>query len=228
MYSVPGGALCRQYSGNKLLSSPRQTRIYRWPSRTGLVYGSVPRYSLRSHPRKFTCPSISFAVITKASASRKLLACAHAAGSMTAGGVTNGACTIYMPRVRFLPPPPPPPFATDLLQRLPGVDVRLEDCLQGAKHTDMKAEKGVFSWNLPRLGIDLLLRPPHPAGRFLSPGSRVWGCFGAFPRRRFHLCFGRFSTRFELESNRDRKAGRIRPRRARPRRGPQPTITGNR
>ena len=92
----------------------------------------------------------------------------------------------------------------------------------------MKAEKGVFSWNLPRLGIDLLLRPPHPAGRFLSPGSRVWGCFGAFPRRRFHLCFGRFSTRFELESNRDRKAGiagRIRPRRARPRRGPQPTIT---
>ena len=132
MYSVPGGALCRQYSGNKLLSSPRQTRIYRWPSRTGLVYGSVPRYSLRSHPRKFTCPSISFAVITKASASRKLLACAHAAGSMTAGGVTNGACTIYMPRVRFLPPPPPPPFATDLLQRLPGVDVRLEDCLGDA------------------------------------------------------------------------------------------------
>ena len=90
----------------------------------------------------------------------------------------------------------------------------------------MKAEKGVFSWNLPRLGIDLLLRPPHPAGRFLSPGSRVWGCFGAFPRRRFHLCIGRFSTRFELESNRDRKAGiagRIRPRRARPRRGPQRT-----
>ena len=98
---------------------------------------------------------------------------------------------------------------------------------QGAKHTDMGAGKGVFSRNLPGLGRDLLLRAPHPTGRFLShptgrflsPRSSVWECFGAFPRRRFHLCYGRVSmrvsTRFELESNRDRKAGRIRPRRAR-------------
>ena len=129
------------------------------------------------------------------------------------------------------PPLTPQPPPTRLWPQPPGGAEGWAPGAQGAKHTDMKAEKGVFSWNLPRLGIDLLLRPPHPAGRFLPPGSRVWGRFGAFPRRRFHLCFGRFSTRFELESNRDRKAGiagRIRPRRARPRRGPQPTITGNR
>ena len=60
---------------------------------------------------------------------------------------------------------------------------------QGAKLADMGYEKGVFSWNLPRLGRDLLLCAPHPAGRFLPPGSSVCVCFGAFPWRGFPFVF---------------------------------------